>query len=268
MIQNSHSIITDRGTIAIVRQAENLAQEIKKGFEQRDHRFVKLKKLEDRRRRQALKDSVRAIQLASSSTRSRFVADLENYQPPLDPVGEWGTEANTDDVNRSGSSSSSSSITEMLFKMANQESETMKSIVSSLREGIPVKKLLRIAQDAKQSKETIEAQHARAEQLLSALNFSTSSDALKVEISRVLQESHQLPLPKNPKPIPTLQDEMSDHSSSSEDDVSSYGSDDDLSSSSRSGAQNILEFVARAPPPQHRSNLRGGTPAATRQKRL
>jgi hypothetical protein len=269
MIQNSHSIITDRGTIAIVRQAENLAQEIKKGFEQRDHRFAKLKNLEDRRRRKALKDSVRAIQLASSSTRSRFVADLEHYEPPLDPVGEWGAKATADELGRSGTSSSS--ISEMLSRMAHQESETMKSIVSSLREGIPVKKLLRIARDAKQSQETIDAQHARAEQLLSALDLTGSTDILKSEIARVLQESYQLPLPKNPKPIPTLQDDVGDARSEddSDDGIQSadpLDDDDPDDRSCHSGAQAILNYVSRAPPQQ--ANSRSRTPSTFRHRRV
>lgn len=237
MIQNPHSIITDRGTISMVRQAENLSQEIKKGFEQRDQRFAKLKKLEDRRRRQALKDSVRAIQLASSSTRSKFVADLEHYEPPLDPVGEWGSGATVET-----SPSTSTSITDLLYQMAHQESETMKSIVFSLREGIPVKKLLRIAQEAKQSQE-IGAQHARSQQLLSALDLSSvPHDKLNDEVARILHETHQLPLPKNPKSIPTLEDDSSEHSSSDDfsDDV-----DDDCPDGA--AAKAILDLVSRGP---------------------
>jgi hypothetical protein len=250
MIQNPHSIITDEGVISIVRQAKNLSQEIKRGFEQREQRVARMKKLEGRRRRQVLKDSVRAIQLASSSTRSRFVAELETYEPPLESVLEEGAPEAEENV----------AIRDLLDRMSHEESETMKSIIANLRDGMPVQKLLRIARDAKQSHE-VEAQHMRVEQLLGALDLSHTTEALQKNIHGILHETYQLPLPRNPKPIRTLQDTSSSESSSVSDDESVSDDTDNVTSdravpirkgTSTPSAQAILDFVCRGPPRRQR----------------
>lgn len=250
----------------MVRRVENLAEDIKRGFEQRDQRVIRFKKLEGRRRRQVLKDSVRAIQAASTSTRSKFVAELEQYEPPLEPVGE-GSELD---------GNSTTTICKLLQRISREESETMKSIVSNLREGMSVQKLLRIARDTKQSQD-VDAQNARVDQLLHALDLSLASETLRKDVFRILHESCELPLPKNPKMNHSLEccsSSTSDELSSGEDGMDNHGSGSESSedadapytqqASRDDGVQALLDYVARGPPPQANSKTR--TPSIYRHQ--
>jgi hypothetical protein len=82
--------------------------------------------------------------------------------------------------------------------MSKEESETMKSISANLREGLDVKKLLRVAKEAKDSVEEKEAQKNRLSRLLAAIELQDCDDMSKQAIDDILREKTHLPLPRNP----------------------------------------------------------------------
>lgn len=195
---NQHSIICDVGTLSMVRAAQNISADIKRGFDRSAARTLAFKELEAKKRKKALKENVRILQQQnkSESVSSAFATELSQYVPPLNPITDDVVEGSPPPSSPTASSSappvgtaagsSSNNLPRILLEMSHEESETLKCITNHFREGMSITQLISIAKAAKESKEEKEAMNARKHRLIEALKLDEDDFVVRNHLKSIL----------------------------------------------------------------------------------